>query len=213
MLHRNCLLILSPACFAVCGHHLPPRIAIVFSLLSKVYQTLPCHIRLMSSSPLLAHPVPPCIPDSPINIMCVLLHIVVPHGHMCASTSSSSRLLVGPGPLHKIAVSAFSRSPSGRADTFSFQYLPQPPHVSKCFSFFTLFLSASLSLSSIVHFASVSCTRQISLWTVPLLGFLNPSIFSRLRYPILFQLAIFLFSPIQPYQLWLATSFLAYSLL
>ena len=36
---------------------------------------------------------------------------------------------------------------------------------------------------------------------------------SRLRYPILFQLALLLFSPIQPYQLSLATSFLAYSLL
>ena len=33
--HRNCLLILSPSCFAVCGHHLSPRIAIVFSLLSE----------------------------------------------------------------------------------------------------------------------------------------------------------------------------------
>ena len=32
MLHRNFLLILSPCCFAVCGHRLPPRIAIVFSL-------------------------------------------------------------------------------------------------------------------------------------------------------------------------------------
>ena len=30
------LLILSPSCFAVCGHHLPPRIAIVFSLLSSL---------------------------------------------------------------------------------------------------------------------------------------------------------------------------------
>ena len=33
ILHRNCLLILSPSCFAVCGHHLSPKIALVFSLL------------------------------------------------------------------------------------------------------------------------------------------------------------------------------------
>ena len=59
ILHRNCLLILSSSCFAVCGHHLSPKIAIVLSLYSLVYQTLlPCHIRLISSSPPLAHPVP-----------------------------------------------------------------------------------------------------------------------------------------------------------
>ena len=34
VLHRNCLL--SPSCFAVCGHHLYPRIEIVFSLLSSL---------------------------------------------------------------------------------------------------------------------------------------------------------------------------------
>ena len=31
--HINCLRILSSSCFAVCGHHLPPRIAIVCLLL------------------------------------------------------------------------------------------------------------------------------------------------------------------------------------
>ena len=36
ILHRNCLLILSPSRFAVCGHHLSPRIAIVFSLLTSL---------------------------------------------------------------------------------------------------------------------------------------------------------------------------------
>ena len=35
--HWNCLLILSPSCFAVCGHHLSPWIAIVFSLLSSLH--------------------------------------------------------------------------------------------------------------------------------------------------------------------------------
>ena len=33
---RNCLLILSPSCFAVCGRHLSPRKAIVISLLSSL---------------------------------------------------------------------------------------------------------------------------------------------------------------------------------
>ena len=35
ILHRNFLLILSPSCFAVCCHHLSPRIATVFSLLQS----------------------------------------------------------------------------------------------------------------------------------------------------------------------------------
>ena len=38
--------------------------------------------------------------------------------------------LVGPGPVHEIAVSAFSRSPLGRANTFSFQYLSSTPCIS-----------------------------------------------------------------------------------
>ena len=34
VLHRNFSVFLSPSCFAACGHHLSPKIAIVFSLLS-----------------------------------------------------------------------------------------------------------------------------------------------------------------------------------
>ena len=36
ILHRNCLLILSPSCSAVFGHHLSPSIAIVFSPLFRL---------------------------------------------------------------------------------------------------------------------------------------------------------------------------------
>ena len=43
--------------------------------------------------------------------------------------SLSSVLLAGPGPLHEIAASGFSRSPLGRADTFSFQSLPPAPRI------------------------------------------------------------------------------------
>ena len=75
------------------------------------------------------------------------------HGYICASTLSSSRLpvslfsLPGPGHLHEITVSAFSRRPLGRANTFSFLSLRSISRVSlKCFSDFTLFLSASLFL-------------------------------------------------------------------
>ena len=72
---------------------------------------------------------------------------------ICASMSSPLLVylffLVGPGPLHEIAVSAFSRSPFGRATAFSFKCIfPEPPYISlACFSSFTLFLSANISLA------------------------------------------------------------------
>ena len=60
ILHRNCLLITSPSCFAVCGHHLSPRMAIVFSLLSSIPNSSMSHTS-NSSTPPLTHPVPPCV--------------------------------------------------------------------------------------------------------------------------------------------------------
>ena len=102
-----------------------------------------------------------------------------------------SYFLVGPGLLHKMAVSSFSCIPSGRADTFSLQYLPSTPRISlRCFSSSILFLSASLSLSSMifVYFCLVPAKllyRQYLFLVFPL----NPSTFSQLRYPTLFQLA------------------------
>ena len=72
--------------------------------------------------------------------------------------------LVGPGPLHEIAVSAFSCSPLGRVNTFSFQYLPSTPRM--CFSSFTLFLSAILSFSSILFFTLVLYPPNFSIDSV-----------------------------------------------
>ena len=97
--------------------------------------------------------------------------------------------LAGPGPLHEIAVSAFSRSPLGRANNYSIllllltpaKSLSVPP-LSPCF----LELAFPLFLS---FFLLLSCTPQTFLWTVSLLGFLLEvyiSIRSRLRYPTLF---------------------------
>ena len=113
----------------------------------------------------------------------------------------------------EIAVSAFSRSPSGRANTFSFPSLllthqtsRSVPPPSPCFFalYFPLFLS---------FFLLTLCPPQTFLRAVYYLGFLlYPAILSRLRYPTLSQLALSLRSPTQPCQLRLATSFSACSL-
>ena len=73
MLHINLLLILSPSCFAVCGHHLSTRIAIALSLLSSVpYFSVPHSSIFLISS--LAHRVPPCIFHTfPLCEFCSLL--------------------------------------------------------------------------------------------------------------------------------------------
>ena len=114
---------------------------------------------LISSSPL-THLVPPCIFH--IILLCESYSIVVPHGHIFVATSPSSRLLVYPFLLSgrsrcptRNRSFNFSCSRLGRADTFSFQYLPSTPRISlKCFSF-TLFLSVCLSRFSTLSFTFV----------------------------------------------------------
>ena len=82
--------------------------------------------------------------------------------------------LAGPGPLHEIAVSAFSRSPLGRANTFSFLFLLLTPRKSlKCCSSFTLFLSASVSNMYMLSFSSVLYPANFSMdiissWFLPI---------------------------------------------
>ena len=110
----------------VCGHHLSPGIGIVSSLQSAFV----CQI---SACPILVF-----FPHLPIqHIPFLLVHftfsldtasiLALPQGHVCASSPSSSRLLVylfllsgRSSPLHEIAVSAFSRSPFGLLHPFSF---------------------------------------------------------------------------------------------
>ena len=119
-------------------------------------------------------------------------------------------LPVGSLPLHEIEVSAFSRSPLGRANTFSFLLLlltprkslsiPPSPHDLTLRSLSHL----SFSVTSVLYPPNLSMDKcSISSWFPPI----YPSILSRLRYPTLLQLALLLLSPIQPYQLWLATSY------
>ena len=152
------LLTLSPSCFAVCGHHLSPRIAIVFSLLSSVPNFPMSHQFVYFPHLLvLTHPVRPCTLH--IRPISESYSTALPQGHICPSSSSS-----------------------------------QLPAI-----VWYLFLLSGRSRST---------TRNRRFQTVSLLGFLlYPSIFFRLRYPTLFQLAFSWLSPIQSYQLWLATFF------
>ena len=71
-------------------------------------------------------------------------------------TSTSVFFLAGSSHPHGIAASAFSRSTMGRANAFSFPPPSlNPPHISKRFSDFTLFLSAYLCLLFILSSISV----------------------------------------------------------
>ena len=147
-----------------------------FSRYSLVYQSPLCYICLFSPSPL-TRPLPPCL--FRILLLCEYHSVVLCHTGTYLHPRRPPEdwymflfFLVGPGPLHEIrnAVSAFSRSPLGRANMFSSQYLGSALRIYfKCFSSLTLFLTSSVPLSSILV-SRVSCTRQASLWTVPLLG-------------------------------------------
>ena len=104
-------------------------------------------------------------------------------------------------PYKKIAVSVFSRI-----------YVCVSP-ISPCFS--ELLNTGSISLPSIISSTSVS---YLPKFFVDIISWFPPIPFhtfsTTVCYPItLFQLALLLHSPVQLYQLWLATSFLACSLL
>ena len=71
--------------------------------------------------------------------------------------------LVGPGPLHEIAVSAFSRSPLGRADTFLFQYLASTPRISpSAYPLSPYFLALTFPFLLLFPIF-ISCARHTSL--------------------------------------------------
>ena len=92
--------------------------------------------------------------------MCVIISIVVPHGHIVVATSSSRLLVdlllrVGKSRSpHETAVSAFKRSPLGRADTFQSLYIASTTRISLSFLPFHIFLGDNLCISSISSFTS-----------------------------------------------------------
>ena len=108
----------------------------------------------------------------------------MPHGHIFVATSSSRLLLVylfplsgrSGSPTRNRSVSAFSRSPLGRACTFSFQYLPSTPCMSlrvASLSPYFLALVFPFLLFRIIYFAYVlyppnfSIDSTASSWSPP----------------------------------------------
>ena len=123
------MLILSPSCFAVCGHHLSPRIAIVFSLLCSLPNSSMLHPSNFVISSSNASRSSLYISRPPT--LWVLLSVVVPHGHIFAATSSPSRLLAylfllsgRSRPSTRIAVSAFSEGGGGVYSALAVQSTP-----------------------------------------------------------------------------------------
>ena len=130
MLRRNfCLsypLRVSPSVATI--YLVSPRIAIVLSLSSAANFSMPrLSIFLVTSN------------TSPSSLYTSHSHHYVSHSLLLCHRGTSARLLpldywftsffflAGPDPLHEIVVSAFSRRPLGRANTFSFLCLLVTP--------------------------------------------------------------------------------------
>ena len=171
---------------------LSPRIAIVFSLLSSVPNFSMPHSSIFLIS---QHILFFLVYFTSSHYVSSIIYCFSTRAHLSVLFPPPSPdywhasffFLAGPGPLHEIAVSAFSRSPLGRANTFSFLFLLLPPRKSfKCSSSFTLFLSASLSLIFIFSFTSVfypanfSMDRKISSWFPPISFHIFSTMLSRL---------------------------------
>ena len=121
--------------------------------------------------------------------LCELYSIALPQGHNCASSSSSRLLahilfLAGPGPVHEIAVSTFSRSPLlGCAHVILFHFslpsilrisLSSVPPLSPCFLALACPLFISFLFSSVLYpanllysYYSISCLFPLTSIVLP----------------------------------------------
>ena len=129
-LHLHFFLILYPSALAVCGQHLSPRGSIVFSLLSNQLDfslSLPFAFFISSFNTLCSS----LYKFSFSHHVGSFLVCVATRASLCAFLRppppgygyTSFLCLAGPGPLHKNAVSAFSRGPLGRAKIRFYSYL------------------------------------------------------------------------------------------
>ena len=124
-----------------------------------MHQTSPSYICLLSSYLPLTQSAPLCTAVFTFSrFVGSTLACVATRTALCAFfllhpnyyRRTSFFVLAGPGPLHENAVPAVSRSPLGRANTFSFPSLLACPYISKCSSSSTFILSASRSLADIL---------------------------------------------------------------
>ena len=131
ILHRNCLLFLSPFCFAVCGHHISPRIAIVFSLLSSLPNSSMSHTSnfLISSnasrSSLKFHILLLC---ESYSLLCHMGTYLWPRLPPPDYWYISFFFLLGPGPLDEIVMFQLFRVVHWAVQiSFHSNIFPQPP--------------------------------------------------------------------------------------
>ena len=151
------MLILSLSCFAACGYHLSPRIAIVFSLLSSVSNSSKSNssaslISSSSTSRVLVHFTFSYYVGSTLDCVATRAYLCI-YSLLLPAILVYLFFLAGSGALHETAVSAFSQSPSGRATTpSSIPFASSPVYLlSVFFPDFILFLSTSISLISIYY--------------------------------------------------------------
>ena len=102
----NVLLILSPSCFAVCRHHLSPRITIVFSLLSNIPNFSMSHSCIFLISHASRFSLVYFTFSHYVSSTLLFCHkgISVRLLPLDCSWYTSFFFLAGPGPLHEIAM-------------------------------------------------------------------------------------------------------------
>ena len=139
-----------------------------------------------------------------------------PPGPAAGILCISSIFLAGTDSLHETASQRFhAKSTAPCTYVFIPIFYHSPPRTRLSVSPLSPYFLALAVFFMLLSFIFLpSCIPQTCPWTAHLLGFLlYPSMSSPLRYPTLLQLTVLFLSPVQLYQLWMATLFLARSLL
>ena len=209
----------SPLPVSPCVATISPRIAIVFSLLPNVPNFS------ISYSPIFlvsCNTSRPCLYISHSPTMLVLLYFFATRAYLCIFFLLPTTGLPLPFfwqievPYTKSQLQHFRVAHWAVQNTLSFPSIILTPPISVSIPpLLPYFLS--LAFPFLLSFLLLlSCTLELLYGQYLFLVSsykICASILSRLRYLTLFQLALLLLSPIQPSQPWLATTFLACSLL
>ena len=158
---------LSPSCFAYCGHHLSPRIAIVFSLLSNVQNFFASHyyIFLISSSTSRSSSL--IVYFTLSRYVSSTLFSFATRAHLCIFFFlSTTGIPLSPFWLVQVPCTKLQFQRFRLVHwAVKIRFIPisslNLPYIPKCSSPSTFFFNASLSLLSTVSFC-LSCTPQTS---------------------------------------------------